>query len=489
MQNVNIERLALQMFEWILIFGACGVIAGAFGGGIVHTIPGTHGEGGVSGALLGAVKGGIAGALAGVLGKVVSAAVIRFKGRSTENLIGNRNNGEMSAQRRSSRVVLLMHRFWDTLENGRWLPMLLFVMTCICMWFIRGVHHGGDTGRYLGGAEHFLLGQALTGKAGAYIGYIVFVGTIKLLGFGETGVIAVQILVSAVCVFALYDLGRRFAGETCGIAAASLYAVNLDIARFTFAILTDSLYTSGLILSVYLTYRTMHSAKFWAVPAGLIVLLTGSIRPGGGLIIPIFAAFIVFSIFNKRNSLQRFIFLLIVVALLFPLFLGPMKISYKAENPVEKLMSGYVIYGHHDSRLKMPRGVDISSEDVDSLYEYCIKYPGSCLKLFLARIIVFFEHTRSFYSFRHNLLILITFLPLYAFAVFGFAYRIRDQFTWLVLSLVAFQAVFVGLTFADWDGRFLTYIFPLITLYSAVGAVCFARKVFPIRKAGVVGVV
>jgi 4-amino-4-deoxy-L-arabinose transferase-like glycosyltransferase len=433
----------------------------------------------VSGALLGAVKGGIAGALAGALGKVVSAAVIIFKGRSAENLIDNRNNGEMSAQRRSSRVVLLMHRFWDTLENGRWLPILLFFMTCVSMWFIRGVHHGGDTGRYLGGAENLLLGQALTGKAGAYIGYIVFVGTIKLLGLGEIGIVLAQVVLSAICVFALYDLGRRFAGETCGIAAASLYAVNLDIARFTFAILTDSLYTSGLILSVYLTYRTMHSAKFWAVSAGLIVLLTASIRPGGGLIIPIFAGFILFSIFHKRNSLQRLISFLIVVAVLLPLFLGPMKISYKAENPLEKLTSGYVIYGHDDSRLKMPRGGGVSSEDVESVYEYCIQYPASCLELFLTRIIVFFEHTRPFYSFRHNLLILTAFLPLYALALFGFAYRIKERFTWLVLSLVAFQAVFVGLTFADWDGRFLTYIFPLITLYSAIGIIGLAKRVNP----------
>jgi len=489
-QNANQKGSLKLISEWALIFCVGGIISGGLGGGIVHTIPGTHGAGGISGALIGAIEGGIAGVLLGAFGKLVILLINALRRRQNTEYItkSNCDKSEMPAKRPSGWLALLARRFWESLENGRWLPMLLFVMTCICMWFIRGIHHGGDTGRYLGGADHFLLGEALTGKAGAYIGYIVFVGILKLLGLGEAGIIAVQILVSAICVFALYDLGRRFAGESTGIIAASLYAINLDIARFTFAILTDSLYTSGLILSVYLTYRTMYTSRLWAVPAGLVVLFTASIRPGGGLIIPIFAGFIFFSIFKKINLFYRFSLFLLVVAVLIPLFLGPMKISYKAENPVEKLMSGYVIYGHHASRLEMPKGENVTGKNIDSVYEYCIKYPASCLKLFLTRIMVFFKHTRPFYSFRHNLLILSTFLPLYALALLGFAFKIKERHTWLVLFLLAFQTVFVGLTFADWDGRFLTYIFPIITFFSAVGAVSFARKVFPTRKAGVVGV-
>lgn len=78
---------------------------------------------------------------------------------------------------------------------------------------------------------------------------------------------------------------------------------------------------------------------------------------------------------------------------------------------------------------------------------------------------------------------MITYLPLYATSVVGFAYRFRDTFTLLILALIVIQTIFVGLTFADWDGHFLTYIFPLITLYSSVGVMALTRgSIFKVRE-------
>lgn len=141
-------------------------------------------------------------------------------------------------------ALALLTRRLRTLARGNRLPFLLFAVACLFMFFVRGVHHGGDTARYLDGAERLVNGDPLVGLQRAYLGYIVFVALAQVLGAGGTGVVVAQVLVSALCVAALYDLGRRVAGETAGIAAASLYAVNVDLARFTFAILTDSLYTS-----------------------------------------------------------------------------------------------------------------------------------------------------------------------------------------------------------------------------------------------------
>lgn len=484
-QNVNQKKSATLIFEWVLIFGAGGVISGGLGGGIVHTIPGTHGEGEVLGALLGAIKGGIASALLGAFGKLIIVAINTLGGKSSENLIiDHRDKEEMPGQGRSSRLLLLIRRFWAALENGRWLPMLLFVMSCICMWFIRGVHHGGDTARYLRGAEQLLSGQPIEGVAGAYIGYVVFVAGVELLGLGEIGIILTQIAVSAICMFALYDMGRRFAGEMSGILAASLYAINLDMARFTFAILTDSLYTSGIVLSVYLTYRALNSSKPWIVLAGLVVLFTASIRPGGALIIPVFGAFIIFGAFNGWSFFRRLFLALLVIPIAVALYVGPMVTSYGHVDPMKKLIAGEVVYGHKGSRLPMPGIAQKSDKKIITAIDYCANYPAACSGLFFRRIMAFYGHTRTFYSFQHNLFILTTFLPLYTLAALGFAYRFRDSLTWLVLTVIGLQTVFFGLNGVDWDGRFLTYIFPLITFYSAIGAVVVGNWTHSLFKEG-----
>ena len=39
----------------------------------------------------------------------------------------------------------------------------------------------------------------------------------------------------------------------------------------------------------------------------------------------------------------------------------------------------------------------------------------------------------------------------------------------LSLAVVGLHVAVIGLTFADWDGRFLMFFFPLLTLYSGVG--------------------
>jgi hypothetical protein len=58
---------------------------------------------------------------------------------------------------------------------------------------------------------------------------------------------------------------------------------------------------------------------------------------------------------------------------------------------------------------------------------------------------------------------------LYALAAVGFWATHRHSLTALSLAVIGVHAAVIGLTTDDWDGRYLTYVFPLITLYSGVG--------------------
>lgn len=355
-----------------------------------------------------------------------------------------------------------------------WVPALLFVATAALMWAVRGVHHGGDTSRYVGGADRLLSGQPLVELQQANLGYVAFVALTEVLGVGLAGIIAAQVLISALCVLALYDLGRRLGGEISGVAAASLYAANVDLARFTFAILTDSLYTSGIILSVYLTYRTMAIDRRWAVPAAATVLITASIRPSGMFITPVFGTCLAFVMLRDRNLLWKGVATAAVLIGSVWLVAAPARSVVDNNHPAQWLIEGSVVWGHDASRMDMPPAPGV--DDSLSALRYCGEWPRACASLFLERVRVEHVHTRPFYSFSHNLLILLVLPPLYGLAAVGL-WAARDQpVTALSLTLIVVHAAVVGLTTADWDGRYLLYTLPLITLYSGVGIAAIARR-------------
>ncbi len=361
------------------------------------------------------------------------------------------------------------HRF---LQGYRWVPVLLFVAMAAFMWTVRGVHHGGDTPRYVGGAERLLAGEPLLGRDSAYIGYIAFVAVSKTLAIGEAGIIALQVLVSALCAVALFSMGRRVAGELAGVAAASLYAVNVDISRFTFSILTDSLFTSGLLLSTYLTYRALAGDRRWAAPATAVVLATAFVRPGGSFFLPIFGVALAFAVLHQRSLAWRAGAALVVLAASVWLNLGPVRAVYSTENPTQWLIGGYVLIENEEYRMPMPP----AAADVSPM-RYCAEWPVACSRLVLRRVAVEFAHTRTFYSFRHNLMVWLSFPLLYALAVIGVLATRRESLTLLSLAVVGLQTALTGLTLADWDGRLVLFVFPLITLFSGIGVAVLASTI------------
>ena len=67
------------------------------------------------------------------------------------------------------------------------------------LFYTGGIRPAGDTDRYIGAAEVLLSGHLPTsGKAMSYLAYDAFVAIISGLGWGQVGVIFVQVLMSGV---------------------------------------------------------------------------------------------------------------------------------------------------------------------------------------------------------------------------------------------------------------------------------------------------
>lgn len=372
------------------------------------------------------------------------------------------------------------------LAKMEWLPAVLFVMMCIIVWFVRGTHFGGDSSNYIESAEGLLEGKELAFWTTSYLGYILFVALHKFFGLGELNIIISQVVLSALVAVALYDLGRRLAGEGAGIIAASLYAVNVDLARFTFAILSDSLFTSVIFLTTYATYRASKSWDGWLVVSLLLIVVTGLIRASGWVLMPCFLLFLLLTrirLLRLKHYLMGGVFLafsmLGIVHYLDWYSKGEILNNFIKMGEVvlgeSQCIRKGLIKGDQSFILDMPSDTDESGDQL-SLIRYCTLYTGSCVLLFGSRVIASFAHTRFFYSTRHNLVIGVAFTVLYLLAAIGFVRYLREPFTWLIVGIIVCHMTVVGYFGADWDGRFVLHIFPLITMYSGIGTVVFWKR-------------
>jgi hypothetical protein len=102
------------------------------------------------------------------------------------------------------------------------------------------------------------------------------------------------------------------------------------------------------------------------------------------------------------------------------------------------------------------------------------------IRLGFRRLIAFFGLIRPYYSNMHNLLLIISFYPIYIFASFSIrhTYRRARRFFILSVSLIITFALSVMLTCDDWHSRFIMPVMPLIFIYAGMGATNLYNAVF-----------
>jgi 4-amino-4-deoxy-L-arabinose transferase-like glycosyltransferase len=342
-----------------------------------------------------------------------------------------------------------------------------------------GIRIAGDAYRYLDGADRLLAGAALVGKQSSYPGYVGVVALWKAVGIGLPGVIAFQLLAAAAAAVVLYDLGRSLGGQRTGAAAALFFAANPDIARWHAYVLTDSLYISSVVAATWLVHRAAERRGAWLIAAAAGVLWTALLRPNGWLLVAVAGAYLTARLVPSRRARAG-----LVVAVL-AVFVAasaapPFRRGVETERPGEMLRRGQVVWGHEASRMPMPPEPS-GPADRDWIHDlgYVVRHPVACARLGALRVWTELRHTRPFYSFRHNALAAAYLTPLYLLALWGGWILRREPLARLAGAVVAAHLLLVGLTFADWDGRFLLYILPLIGVFSARGL----RSLLPERPA------
>ena len=100
------------------------------------------------------------------------------------------------------------------------------------------------------------------------------------------------------------------------------------------------------------------------------------------------------------------------------------------------------------------------------------------LKIFFHKIFWMLLRIRPYYSDLHNLYLLIFNIAFYISFVYAFINKPKNLLSLNIINFyILFSIILVGLTFADWSGRFSLYILPFIMIYSSSGILIFITTI------------
>jgi hypothetical protein len=343
-----------------------------------------------------------------------------------------------------------------------------FVLLNLGFLALKGVQFGGDTSRYIYGAHALLDGRSLGGYTWAYWGYMAVVAFWQAIGAGLLGVVGFQIGVAAVAGAAVASLGATLGGPLAGLVGAAFLLVNPDVARWHSYILTDSLYISAVVIVAFLVWRAAERGGWWYGLALLALLPAATLRPTALVLLPVAAAFWGMRGIVTRDRLGVALGVIGVVGAMLLVF-SPRVQDTAGALPGATLRSGRVIYQHPAFRMEMPQDETPRGAGWRSDLRYIQRHLGPALALGARRVAVELAHVRPYYRPRHNVLIVAMLLPFYSLALIGIAATWRHPLTHLLVALVVAHLLFVAVTLADYDGRFLLYAFGPLAALAAAG--------------------
>lgn len=335
-----------------------------------------------------------------------------------------------------------------------------------------GVRGGNDTGRYLHAAQELLSGVLPSGKAASYLGYDAFVAAFLALGLGMKSIAAAQSLIALAALLLLYRLGTLLYDERVGLSAMALLVFFPDTSYWHSIVLTDSLYSSMVIIAIFLMVSAATPARLLA--ALIAFCFTCTIRPHGvGLALSGMLFLLCRLLAARRYGVIAAIVLGILAAAL-PAWsvLGHMM---GHEDILHHYIEGTVIWGYSPADIPAPSGLDPTDftrhrHPLAAVLLYIVSEPAHFLILAGHKLWYFFGHVRPYFASYHNLLSLAVLAPAYALAItLLIRARVAGCGGMLLVCTLAAQAAIVAFTFADWDARHLLPVVPIVFLLAAAG--------------------
>ena len=183
-----------------------------------------------------------------------------------------------------------------------------------------------------------------------------------------------------------------------------MYILYPSVHRWNFYILTESLFTSLIIISTNLVVKAKSPRE---VILALIVVVCCIITRPNGFIVIVFPTivYIVFLLWisGKRSLMQTAILFGVMAIIISYPQIGSM---LKYVNLIDRYADGTIIWGYEIAKVKMQGSIPVEIANIENplsqMAMFIIDKPGYFFRLAAEKLGYFFLHTRPFYSTVHT---------------------------------------------------------------------------------------
>jgi len=344
-----------------------------------------------------------------------------------------------------------------------------------------GVKLGNDSYFYLRESKNILNGESSFLDYKSKFGYLLFLIPFLYFDLPLICVVFFQIFLTAVGSFCLYKITEKYFGKLSGLICISLFLFYFPIQIRNFYILTEMVFID---LSLILIYFVNFFKKQYIPIIILLLAALVSIRPNGILFLFSFVFCTLNFLIKNKKKLFFMFYIIMLLILILPIY-NILNAYMRDLNLIEQLNKG-IIWGWSFENKTICKQLCLGTELIDN------NYPNTLLGYFQFILINFYEYfkifflkifwliarARPYYSDLHNYYILFFNFILYPSFIYGFLKRPKNNFSMeIILLFIMFSIVLVGLTFADWSGRFSIYFLPFVMIFSSYGILIFVKKI------------
>lgn len=317
---------------------------------------------------------------------------------------------------------------------------------------------GGDSGRFTQAAEDLINNYHIPTKSWLYLSYVLFLSTGYFFRLGFNDLVIIQMVLSFFSLIGVYRITTLISkSKISALISVSLMIINFDLMKWHTYLLSDSLFITMQIFSVWALIKALTDRHYSGISLTLC-WLSALIRPNGYLLILAWL-FIHF-------QYSRILF--IINSLIFIIFLTFASHKAQERSIFEYSLNGEIIWSYPDLRVRVP-SVFIEQNSLLSASISILSHPVTFFKLFLSKVIVEAIRVRPFLPFNYNIFLAALIWPLYPMAIYGFSRLKLIPPVKIIVLLFITNLIFTGLTYADWDGRFLSASLPLLYILAGVG--------------------
>ena len=330
---------------------------------------------------------------------------------------------------------------------------------------------GNDSSRYIFEAEklaNFNFSNLYISK----LSYIVLLAIVFKLNLDLTTIIIFQFLTTIISSLCLYLIARKLFSKWVGLLSILIFLAYLPIQLRNFYLLTEILFINFSIIITYLFFFKRH-LKTMILFMGLFILF---LRPQGILILLSISFTTI--IFLKLSKDYNFIIKLIIIFLCLVLTIFFIDNAIKEYDLISAFSKG-IIWGYsfgtnaicHNNCIPGLTNSDLYEKNIFGLMQYIKDNFFILLKVSFFKIILFFTGWRPYYSYFHNFFLLCFHIPIYVmFCIYFFKSKKIVSFEIFTLFYILLSVSFISVTFVDWSGRFIMYIFPFMIIFASKSA-------------------